>query len=339
MIRLMVRHSTRSSPTWQGRSQTRDGLLKPRLAIRSTGASRVVCDSRSRRGVERGPPHIGLTALVEDAVPSFRALMIRSAICWWSARSRAFALRAPPRCRPLRPRGRRPIPLAASSDRASDGAAGPEQLADSPRRTPPFSPPESGPAPPGHFLHAPSSVPRPRAPARRTARTPCSTRSTRTGDDPASVQRIKPAAGPLSAVGGTGQRLISFASAHVSAAMPITMTASTSMAAPSTLRSRCRRWPDRSDDPAVLACVVVPGRGPSARRAAHPRLSWSDESPPRCRRPARGSASDACMAQVASRDTALGVQGRPHRRPLQRAVRRCRALPCVPAAGGCGTPD
>ncbi len=112
MIRLLVRHSTRSSPTWQGRSQTRDRLLKARLAIRSTGASRVVCDSRSRRGVERGPPHIGLTALVEDAVSSFSALMIRSAICWWSARSRAFALRAPPRCRPLHPRARHPIRLA-----------------------------------------------------------------------------------------------------------------------------------------------------------------------------------------------------------------------------------
>ena len=87
-------------------------LLKPRLAIRSTGASKVVCDSRSRRGVERGPLHIGLTALVEDAVPSFSALMIRSAIRWWSARSRAFALRAPPRCRPLSSRGRRPIRLA-----------------------------------------------------------------------------------------------------------------------------------------------------------------------------------------------------------------------------------
>ena len=50
-----------------------------------------------------------------------------------------------------------------------------------------------------------------------------------------------------------------------------------------------------------------PGRGPSARGAAHPRLSWSDESPPRCRRPARGSASDACMAQVASRDMAASA--------------------------------
>ena len=50
-----------------------------------------------------------------------------------------------------------------------------------------------------------------------------------------------------------------------------------------------------------------PGRGPSARRAAHPRLSWSDESPPRCRRPARGSASDACMAQLASRDRAASA--------------------------------
>jgi hypothetical protein len=74
----MVRHCTRSSPTWQGRSQSRDGLLKPRLTFRSTGASRVVCDSRSRRGVERGPPHIGLTAQAPARVPILGGLLHRT---------------------------------------------------------------------------------------------------------------------------------------------------------------------------------------------------------------------------------------------------------------------
>ena len=65
MIRLMVRHCTRSSAYWQGRWQSRDGLVKPRLAFRSTGASRVVCDSRSRRGVEHRPPEGTLRVLEE----------------------------------------------------------------------------------------------------------------------------------------------------------------------------------------------------------------------------------------------------------------------------------
>ena len=260
----------------------------------------------------------GLQGFRHGAVPSFSAWMIRSANCWWysSARSRAFAIRAPPRCRPLRPRGRRPSRPAPPAT-APRWAGRSETARRPPRRTAPGSPPESGPAPPRPCLHAPSAVhllvcrrlhsagvrsPRltdqhaaVRAPQRRhvmrrrstssgashpnrAARAACSSTTYRSHAVQhaissnrrwaASVQKTKPAAGPLSALAGTGRHLTAFAFGHVSASMRIAMTASTLMApyqrSPIALLAAAR--PVRRPSGSRLRRSL--GRGPSARRAA-----------------------------------------------------------------------